>query len=90
MMAMVQTETMPTTEGTRADVAVAIGSRVRLRDHEGEFECTVVQAHDSDPARLAISAESALGRVLLGRQRGERVLVSSPAGARPVVILEVR
>jgi len=77
-------------KGTGVDAAVTIGSRVRLRDQEGEFECTLVDAHESDPGRLCISVDCALGSALMGRQPGDRVMVSSPAGARPVMILEVR
>jgi transcription elongation GreA/GreB family factor len=81
---------METNRGTGVEAAVSIGSRVRLRDHEGDFECVLVDAHESDPASLCVSLDSALGRALLGRQPGERVIVASPVGSRPVVILEVR
>jgi transcription elongation factor GreA len=85
---------MPQAETSMVELAepvtvVAIGSRVLLRDADGEFECTLVPAHDSDVARQLVSLESPLGRALLGRRAGDHVTVAAPVGQRPVVILEV-
>jgi transcription elongation factor GreA len=77
------------TTGSTGTAEVAVGSRVRVRDADGEFECTLVDGHDSDFQRQLISVDSPLGRALAGRRAGELVTVVAPAGKRAVVILEV-
>ena len=68
---------------------VAVGSRVRVRDSDGELECTLVDGHESDVQRQLVSVDSPLGRALVGRRAGESVTVAAPAGKRSVAILEV-
>lgn len=62
---------------------------MRIRDSDGELECTLVDGHESDVGRQLVSVDSPLGRALVGRRAGELVTVAAPAGQRPVVILEV-
>ncbi len=70
--------------------AVALGSHVRLRDDEGEFECTVVTSYEHDLGRRHISADCPLAVALLGHRAGECITFRAPVGRRSVVILEVR
>ncbi len=78
-----------TPELAEAGCAVTVGSRVLVRDQDGEFECTLVPGHESDAGRQLISLDCPLGRALLGHRAGDHVTVAAPVGRRPVVILEV-
>jgi transcription elongation GreA/GreB family factor len=68
---------------------VQVGSRVRLQDLEGEAAYALVQPEEADPFAGLVSAESPLGRALLGRAPGERVSVRAPGGVRVVTIVSV-
>jgi transcription elongation factor GreA len=65
------------------------GSRVRVRDTDGEEEYTVVRRSDADPALGRISTESPVGRALLGGRRRDEVTVQTPGGVRVLTIVEV-
>ena len=66
---------------------IGIGSRVRLRDQDGEAEFTIVGAEDSDVASGRISDDSPLATALIGHCPGERVHVRAPGGLRSVMTL---
>ena len=69
---------------------VQLGSRVRVRDADGEEEeYTVVRKGEADPAQGRISTESPVGRALLGGRGGGEVTVQTPGGVRPLIIVEV-
>ena len=73
-----------------ATMVIGIGTRVRVRDQEGEEHYTIVDPSDADPGRGLISSESPMGRALTGRSVGETVKVPGPSGAFYAQILEVR
>lgn len=68
---------------------VEVGSRVRVRDPEGEEEYTIVGDDEADAAFRRISTESPMALALLGRAPGEQVRVRAPGGPRAVTILGV-
>lgn len=68
---------------------VRIGSRVRVQDADGEDEFTLVPEHDADARASRLSADSPLGRALLGRHVGERVRFRAPGGVMGVTVLVV-
>lgn len=70
---------------------VDVGERVRLRDLEtgGRFEYQLVGSLEADPEAGRISAESPLGRALLGRRKGEIALVEAPKGKLQFKILAI-
>jgi hypothetical protein len=80
----------PTTAAPRPESpTVVLGSRVRVRDADGEHEytmCTRVTA-DAPPGR--VSLDSPVGRALLGRRRGEEVRVQTPGGIRLLTVVDV-
>lgn len=51
---------------------IGLGSRVKVRDADGDAEFSIVEPGEEDIAEERISAESPLGRALLGRQPGDR------------------
>jgi transcription elongation factor GreA len=70
---------------------VDVGERVRVRDlgtgkrHVYEL----VGAHESDPAAGRVSVESPFGRAIVGRRRGDEVVVEAPKGRIRVRILGI-
>jgi transcription elongation GreA/GreB family factor len=68
---------------------VRIGSRVRVRDADGEDEFTLVPEHEADAHTRRLSADSPLGRALLGRHVGEHVRFRAPGGVMGVTVLAV-
>jgi transcription elongation factor GreA len=68
---------------------VRVGSRVRVRDADGEEEYTIVRSADADAAQGRISTESPVGRALLGARRGEEVRVHTPGGIPALTIVKV-
>jgi transcription elongation GreA/GreB family factor len=73
------------------DRRVQIGSRVHYRDEaEAQAEqITIVLESEADFTRSLISADSPLGRALVGRHIGERVKVRTPGGPRALCVLGV-
>ena len=65
------------------------GSRVRVRDADGEEEYTLVRRGEGDPAHGRISTESPVGRALLGGRPGDEVEVQTPGGIRVLTIVEL-
>src|SRR5436305_7471466 len=62
----------------------AYGSTLALYDSEREEEVTyrLVTPEESDPAAGLISTTSPVGRSLMGREEGDEVKVTTPAGTR--------
>lgn len=71
---------------------VDVGERVRLHDLEtdSQLEYDLVGSLEADPAAGRVSAESPLGRALIGRRRGEVAVVEAPKGRRRLRILTVK
>jgi transcription elongation factor GreA len=69
---------------------IELGSVVRISDGEGEpLEYRIVGAKESDPRNGKISNESPIGKALLGKQKGEKAVASTPAGEIEYKILEI-
>ncbi len=75
---------------TDVQVRVTIGTRVRLGDADGVEEYVIAPEREGDPTAGRISADSPLGRAILGHRAGERLQVRTPGGVRHVNVLEVR
>jgi transcription elongation factor GreA len=69
-------------EPDNANDVVDVGERVRLRDLDTGSRLTyeLVGSFEADPSAGRISAESPVGRALIGRRRGEVALVQAPKG----------
>jgi transcription elongation factor GreA len=59
---------------------VSIGSTVEVESPDGVLSFHIVGSTEAKPADGRISNESPVGRALLGRKRGEKVVVKVPAG----------
>jgi transcription elongation factor GreA len=69
---------------------VRIGSRVCVRDSDGDAEFRIVEPRDADAVAERLSAESPLGRALLGRRVGDLVRFQAPGGVLAVTVVDVR
>jgi transcription elongation factor GreA len=59
---------------------VQIGSTVEVESEDGSERFKIVGSAEAAPANGKISNESPVGRALLGRKKGDKVVVSVPAG----------
>ena len=77
-------------ENTPKD-AITLGSIVKVRDIEEDFEETyeIVGSQEANPREGRISDDSPLGRGLHGHKAGETVVVNAPAGDIKFEILSV-
>jgi transcription elongation GreA/GreB family factor len=71
------------------DGVVRIGCHVRVQDADGEDEFALVPEQEADAHANRVSADSPLGRALLGRRVGERVRFRAPGGVMGVTVLAV-
>ena len=75
-------------ENTSSD-HVQIGSTVKVTGEDGPETFTIVGSAEAKPAAGRISNESPVGRALLGRKQGEKVVVKVPAGDFAYTIVEI-
>ncbi len=75
-------------ENTSTD-HVQIGSTVKVTGEDGDETFMIVGSAEAKPADGRISNESPVGRALLGRKRGDKVVVQVPAGDFSYKIVEI-
>jgi transcription elongation factor GreA len=68
---------------------VQIGSTVSVDSDDGAQSFTIVGSAEAKPADGRISNESPVGRALLGRKKGDKVVVKVPAGDFSYTIVEI-
>jgi transcription elongation factor GreA len=66
---------------------VGFGSKLTVREDGREARYELVMPEDADPDRGLISIASPIGRALSGKEAGDEVDISTPAGLRTFVIL---
>ncbi len=76
-------------ENTSTD-HVQIGSTVKVKGEEGPETFMIVGSAEARPADGRISNESPVGRALLGRKKGDKILVKVPAGDFAYTIVEIK
>lgn len=69
---------------------VELGSTVTVKRDGKRESFTLVGEWEADPTEKKISHESPLGKALLGRQIGEKVEVTAPAGHILYTIVDVK
>ncbi|GAC1343832.1 MAG: transcription elongation factor GreA [Candidatus Dormibacteria bacterium] len=79
---------VPIDEGP-SNGSARLGSTVVVSDEFGESAYRLVGPTEVDAAAGRISADSPLGRALVGARAGSTVEVSSPAGPREVQVIRV-
>lgn len=68
---------------------VQIGSTVELESADGKEKFMIVGSAEAAPEDGKISNESPVGRALLGRKKGDKIVVSVPAGDQAYKILNI-
>ena len=68
---------------------VQIGSTVGVETPEGAERFTIVGSTEAKPAEGRISNESPVGRALLGKKKGEKIVVKVPAGDFTYTIVSI-
>lgn len=68
---------------------VDIGSTVMLDDGEQTVEYKIVGGEESNPSLGKISHRSPLGKALLGKKVGEKVLFSAPMGTTTYLLKKI-
>jgi transcription elongation factor GreA len=74
---------------TECSTVIRIGSRVCVRDEDGEAEFHIVDPAEADAVAERVSADSPIGRALLGRHVGDLVRFRAPVGVLAVKVLEI-
>lgn len=69
---------------------VQIGSTVSVQSGDGSETFTIVGSTEARPREGRISNESPVGRALLGRKKGDKVVVRVPAGDFSYTIVSIR
>ena len=77
-------------DSTHGTDHVQIGSTVKVDGSDGQEQFTIVGSTEASPRDGKISNESPVGRALLGKRKGESVVVHVPAGDFSYKILEIR
>jgi transcription elongation factor GreA len=65
------------------------GSKLTLIESGREFVYELVMPEDADPDRGLISVASPIGRALVGKEAGDEVEVSTPAGMRALELIRL-
>jgi len=68
---------------------VQIGSTVTVNGDDGAETFMIVGSAEAKPADGRISNESPVGRALLGRKKGEKVVVKVPAGDFSYTVVDI-
>ena len=76
-------------EENHSTTHVQIGSTVTLQSDDGKEKFTIVGSAEAAPAEGRISNESPVGRALLGRKKGDTIVVTVPAGDTSYKILAI-
>ncbi len=68
---------------------VTIGSKIRVMVNGEERTYTIVGSNEANPSEGKISNESTVGKTLLGKKIGDKVLVETPAGEKEYEIVGI-
>ena len=68
---------------------VQIGSTVTVDGDDGTETYTIVGSAEAKPSAGKISNESPVGRALLGRRKGDKIVVHVPAGDRTYKVVTI-
>jgi transcription elongation factor GreA len=69
---------------------VQMGSKVVVKFNGEEQIFDIVGSNEADPLSGKVSNESPLGKALLGKKAGEKMMVQTPSGEKEYKIVEVK
>ncbi|TAK96331.1 transcription elongation factor GreA [Patescibacteria group bacterium] len=67
-----------------------IGSRVSVKWNGSQADFQIVGSNEADPASFKISNESPMGQAFMGKKKGDKVSVNTPAGKVEYKILDLK
>ena len=68
----------------------ALGSRVELLASDGEtVNYELVMPEDADPGKGLVSTASPIGRAIVGKEEGDEIQVTTPAGVREFELIRL-
>lgn len=74
-------------QNARESKNINVGHTIELkRDNGQNHTITIVLPEDANSLEGYISAESPLGKALLGKREGEQIVFETPAGAQTIII----
>lgn len=77
-------------EAPRQPGVVELGDKVLIRTRDGKVDrYTIVGTTEASPVDGKISCESPVGKALLGKKKGDKIEVRTPAGIIKLQIIEV-
>jgi transcription elongation factor GreA len=77
-------------EGPRQPGVVELGDTVLIQNQDGKMDrYTIVGTAEANPVDGKISCESPVGKALLGKKKGAKVEVKTPAGVMKLQLIEV-
>lgn len=76
-------------EKSHSSSKISFYSSVKVRNDDGVLSFTLVSPEDSNFKEGKISYESPLGKELLGKQKGDKIKVMTPAGQKNYQILSI-
>jgi transcription elongation factor GreA len=69
---------------------VRVGSIVHVKDADGKsIKYTLVGSAEANPSEMKLSNESPVGKALVGRKKGDEVVISTPRGERRLKITKI-
>ncbi|HBE90911.1 MAG: transcription elongation factor GreA [Candidatus Andersenbacteria bacterium RIFCSPHIGHO2_12_FULL_46_9] len=68
---------------------VNVGTIVKLNCNGQEIVYRIVGSNEADPMAAKISNESPMGQALMGRKKGEKILIPTPAGEKDCEVIEI-
>lgn len=69
---------------------IGIGSKITVLQHKKNLAFEIVGSFESNPAKGSISHLSPLGKALMGKEEGNEITVTTPAGSVSYKILSVQ
>ena len=69
---------------------IQMGSKVKVKFNGSEMEFQIVGSNEAEPAEMKISNESPIGKAFMGRKKGDKTEVATPAGKMEYTIVDVK
>jgi transcription elongation factor GreA len=77
-------------EKSKHCTSVQVGSIITVKTQSGEMKFHIVGSNEIDPAHGKISNESPIGRVFIGKKKGDIAKAQTPSGEMKFEILEIQ
>lgn len=68
---------------------VSVGNFVKLKCNGQVISYKIVGSNEADPMAQKISNESPMGQALMGKKRGEKVIIPTPVGDKECEVIKI-